>query len=147
MISIPHRRGRRGAASGVMAEINITPFTDVVLVLLIIFMVSASFMGTQNALSVNLPAARNATPLKERQNVDVTISKDNRVHLNGVMISTETPLGELQERNKQKPIDMVIVRADRVVPYEKVVKVMDAVKQAGIENIAFPTQIEGVTKK
>ena len=54
---------------------------------------------------------------------------------------------ELRARNAKKPVDMVIVRADKVVPYEQVVRVMDAVKQAGIENIAFPTAVEGVTRK
>ena len=61
---------------GVRSEINITPLVDVVLVLLIIFMVSASFMGAQRALSVNLPSARAAEPVKEKQNVNVVVSAD-----------------------------------------------------------------------
>jgi biopolymer transport protein ExbD len=137
----PARHGK------VMAEINITPFTDIVLVLLIIFMVSASFMGAQKALSVNLPSAKNAEPVKEKQNVNVTITHDQKVYLNGDVWSLDDMSNELKTRNEKKPIDMVIVRADREVPYEKVVRVMDAVKQAGIENIAFPTQVQGVTDR
>jgi len=138
----PARRGGH-----VIAEINMTPFTDVVLVLLIIFMVSASFLGAQNALSVNLPAARNAEPVKDKQNLEVTVTRDQKVYLNGLVMSLQDMPTELKARNQKKPVDMVIVRADHVVPYERVVQVMDAVKQAGIENIAFPTAIEGVTRK
>jgi biopolymer transport protein ExbD len=129
-----------------MAEINITPFTDVVLVILIIFMVSASFMGAQKALEVNLPSAKNSADMKQKQNVDVTVSKEGKVYLNNDLMSISDLPAELNDRNKKKPVDMVIVRADKVVPYDKVVRVMDAVKQAGIENIAFPTQQEGSGK-
>ena len=130
----------------VMAEINITPFTDVVLVILIIFMVSASFMGAQKALEVNLPSAKNSADMKQKQNVDVTVSKEGRVYLNNDLMSISDLPAELNDRNKKKAVDMVIVRADKEVPYDRVVRVMDAVKQAGIENIAFPTQREGTTK-
>jgi biopolymer transport protein ExbD len=133
--------------SQVMAEINITPFTDVVLVLLIIFMVSASFMGSQRALSVNLPSARNSEPVRQKQNVNVTIDAKGQVYLDGNPWSVDDMSKELKARNDQKPVDMVIVRADKGVQYEKVVRVMDAVKQAGIENIAFPTKVPGVTDK
>lgn len=125
-----------------MAEINMTPFTDVVLVLLIIFMVSASFVGAQNALNVNLPSAKAAEKVKDRQNLDVTITSNEKVHLNGTLISIDTLSDELRARHKKKPVDMVVVRADKVVRYDRVVKVMDAVKQAGIQNIAFPTKVE-----
>jgi biopolymer transport protein ExbD len=109
-------------------------------------MVSASFMGAQKALSVNLPSAKAAEPVKEKQNVNVTITNDQKVYLNGDVWSLDDMSTELKSRNEKKPIDMVIVRADREVPYEKVVRVMDAVKQAGIENIAFPTKVQGVTE-
>src|SRR5437870_10242669 len=102
---------RKPAAHGkVMAEINITPFTDIVLVLLIIFMVSASFMGAQRALSVNLPSASKAEVVKEKQNVNVTITADQTVYLNGDRWSLDDMSKELQSRSQQKPIDMVIVR-------------------------------------
>ena len=139
---------RKAAAHGkVMAEINITPFTDIVLVLLIIFMVSASYMGAQRALSVNLPSSRAAEPVKDKQNLNVTITADQKVYLNGDVWSLDDMTRELESRNGRKPIDMVIVRADSTVPYEKVVRVMDSVKQAGIENIAFPTKVQGVTDR
>jgi biopolymer transport protein TolR len=147
MSAISGRSGfRRGRGRPVMAEINITPFTDVVLVILIIFMVSASFMGAQKALSVNLPSARAAEPVKQKQNLDVTITGEGKLYLNGEVWSLDDMSRELKARNARKPVDMVIVRADRQVPYEKVVRVMDAVKTAGIENIAFPTKVPGLTQ-
>jgi len=127
----------------VMAEINITPFTDVVLVLLIIFMVSASFMGAQQSTKVNLPAAKAAEALRQKQEVDVTIAADQQVFLNGAPWNVEDLTRELKARHADRPIGMVVVSADRQVPYEEVLRVMDAVKQAGIESIAFPTRDEG----
>jgi len=139
--------GKANKRGQVMAEINITPFTDVVLVILIIFMVSASFMGAQNALDVNLPSAKNAENLKQKQNVEVTVTRDGNALLNGNRMSLSDMPAALRDENGKKPVDMVVVRADRQVPYAKVVQVMDAVKQAGIQNIAFPTQTDSSPNK
>lgn len=138
---------RAGKGRQVMAEINITPFTDVVLVLLIIFMVSASYIGSQNALNVNLPSARNAEAMKNRQNVEVTIKADENIYVDGNPFSPQNVTNELMARNQKKPIDTVIVRADKGVNYERVVRVFDAVKQAGIENIALPTKISTAARR
>ena len=142
----PHSWARTGRRK-VMSDINITPFTDVVLVILIIFMVSASFLGAQKALSVNLPSARSAEPVKDKQNVEVTVAADGKTYLNGDAWSLDDLGRELKMRNAKKPIDMVILRADHKVPYEKVVLVMDLVKQAGIENVALPTKVQKIAEK
>ena len=139
--------GRARRRGQVMAEINITPFTDVVLVILIIFMVSASFLGAQKALSVNLPSARSAEPVKNKQNVEVTVAADAKTYLNGDPWALDDLARELRSRNAKKPVDMVILRADHAVPYERVVGVMDIVKQAGIENVALPTKVQKVASK
>jgi biopolymer transport protein TolR len=134
---------RAGKGRQVMAEINITPFTDVVLVLLIIFMVSASFMGAQQrSLEVNLPSAKMSEKLKNLENVEVTIKGDQTVFLNGDRFSPDSLSRELYARNQKKAIDTVIVRADKGVPYERVVRIFDAVKQAGIVNVALPTKMQ-----
>jgi len=143
----PQSRIRSGRRGQVMSEINITPFTDVVLVILIIFMVSASFLGAQKALSVNLPSARSAEPVKDKQNVEVTVTAEGKTYLNGDPWSLDDLMKELKSRNAKKPIDMVILRADHAVPYEKVVLVMDIVKQAGIENVALPTKVQKIAQK
>jgi biopolymer transport protein ExbD len=134
-----HSRGRSGPR--LMAEINITPFTDVVLVLLIVFMVSASFLGVgnTNALNVSLPAARAAEAVP-KQDLDVSVRKDGSVYIGRDRISLKDLPGAIQARHRAKPIDMVIVQADERVLYERIVQVMDAVKLAGLDRIALATR-------
>lgn len=134
----PTSKRRRGS---VMAEINMVPFTDVVLVLMIIFMVSASFVGASNALHVNLPSAQAADLLTKRQDVDIVVRPDGDVFLNGYRMAVADLRGTLKSMHAETPIDQVIVRADRSVRWERVVEVMDAAKQAGLVNIALPTQV------
>jgi biopolymer transport protein ExbD len=124
-----------------MAEINITPFTDVVLVLLIVFMVSASFLGVgnTNALNVNLPAARAAEAVP-KQDLDLTVRSDGSVYIGRDRIGLRDLPGALQARHRARPIDMVIIQADERVLYDRIVKVMDAVKLAGLDRIALATE-------
>jgi biopolymer transport protein ExbD len=130
---------RRSRRSRVMAEINITPFTDVVLVLLIIFMVSASFLGVdRQGLSVNLPAAT-ASEAVPQQDVTVTVRADSSVFLGRDRIALRDLPGALQTRARARPIAMVVIQADERVRYDRIVKVMDAVKLAGLEKIALAT--------
>lgn len=123
----------------VMAEINITPFTDVVLVLLIVFMVSASFLGTgKNGLNVNLPAAR-AAEAQPKQDLEITLRADNALYLGHDRISIRDLSAALKARRRVASIDMVIIQADQRVLYDRIVQVMDAVKLAGLEKIALAT--------
>jgi biopolymer transport protein ExbD len=123
----------------VMAEINITPFTDVVLVLLIVFMVSASFLGAgKNGLNVNLPAAR-AAEAQPKQDLEITLRADNALYLGRDRISIRDLPAALKARRRVANIDMVIIQADQRVLYDRIVQVMDAVKLAGLEKIALAT--------
>jgi biopolymer transport protein ExbD len=123
----------------VMAEINITPFTDVVLVLLIVFMVSASFLGAgKNGLNVNLPAAR-AAEAQPKQDMEITLRADNALYLGRDRISIRDLPAALKARRRVANIDMVIIQADQRVLYDRIVQVMDAVKLAGLEKIALAT--------
>jgi biopolymer transport protein ExbD len=123
----------------VMAEINITPFTDVVLVLLIVFMVSASFLGAgKNGLNVNLPAAR-AAEAQPKQDLEITLRADNALYLGRDRISIRDLPAALKARRRVASIDMVIIQADQRVLYDRIVQVMDAVKLAGLEKIALAT--------
>jgi biopolymer transport protein ExbD len=135
--------GPRIGRDRVMAEINITPFTDVVLVLLIIFMVSASFLGAgKNGLSVNLPAAR-AAEAQPRQDLEITLRADNALFLGRDGISLRDLPGALKARRRTANIDMVIIQADQRVLYDRIVQVMDAVKLAGLDKIALATEPGG----
>ena len=131
------QRGGGRRLGGDLAEINVTPLVDVILVLLIIFMVTAPMM--QRGIDVSLPQARSATGAEEERLV-VTVDRTNRVWLN----ETPVPLHLLQERleaaakNLRDPF--VYLRADRAVPYGDVMAVMDRVKQAGIERVGLVTE-------
>jgi biopolymer transport protein ExbD len=140
--------GARGRGPQLMAEINITPFTDVVLVLLIIFMLSASFIRAeerQEALKVNLPAAA-AGEAQPRQDLVITVRADGALFIGRDRISLRDLPGALQARRKPegpapaRSSDMVIIQADSRVLYDRIVSVMDAVKLAGLDRIALATE-------
>lgn len=135
MMTTPRGSGRR--LSGALAEINVTPLVDVILVLLIIFMVTAPMM--QRGIDVALPRAQSATGAEEDRLV-VTLDRTNRVWLN----ENPVPLNSLEERLKaaasgiQTPF--VYLRADRAVPYGDVMAVMDRIKRSGIERVGLVTE-------
>jgi biopolymer transport protein TolR len=135
------RRGKRRAP---MAEINITPFTDVVLVLLIIFMVSASFLGVnaKGALNVNLPSAKTTEAAQPGKEIEITVTRSNAVSINNNKVAVADLPGALNAIRQQSKIDLVIIKADEAVVYDRIVKVMDAVKLAGLDKIALATEFE-----
>jgi len=135
------RRGRGARVGTSLAEINVVPLVDVMLVLLIIFMVTAPMM-TQG-LPVNLPQARRAQPVAA-QPIYVTIPasfpKDRVVQIN----NDEVRVDILQERMKQAMLERedksVFVRADGTVPYQDLVFVMDKLKEGGVEKVGLATR-------
>ena len=114
-----------------MAEINITPFTDVVLVLLIIFMIATPFIY-QSSLMVELPQA--TMPEEKPQDIVITINAQGNVYLD----DEEVELDALQQRVnamvENEPNLSVIVNGDKNVRYNAVIQVMDVLKQSGVTN-------------
>lgn len=131
------RRGRRGSRRAPMAEINVTPFVDVMLVLLAIFMVTAPLLAA--GVPVELPESRaNALP-QEPQQVTITLTADGRTWFD----KDELAPGELPERltaamTGEKP-PQVTLRADRALPYGQVMSVMGEMNRAGVRSIALVT--------
>jgi biopolymer transport protein TolR len=128
---------RRGRARSSLAEINVTPLVDVVLVLLIIFMVTAPMM--QRGVDVQLPRAESATG-QEEQRLIVTIDRANRIYLNEssmALSELEQHLGTVASGYKDP---FVYLRADQSVPYGRVMAVMDRIKKAGIERVGLVTE-------
>jgi biopolymer transport protein TolR len=136
--------GRRGRKTAPLAEINITPFTDVVLVLLVIFMVSASFLGmnAKGGMNVNLPSAKTTEPTLPGKQIEITVTKARVVSINGDPVAVADLPGRLNALRKQSNIDLVVIKADQAVVYDRIVKVMDAVKLAGLDKIALATELE-----
>jgi len=117
-----------------LAEINVTPLVDVMLVLLIIFMVTAPMLAA--GVRVNLPSARTAQPLESKNPVVVTVAKDGAVSVGKDSVSRDgliaTVKGRLGESN-----GVVQLRGDREAAYGDVVSVMDDLAAAGLTRIAI----------
>lgn len=132
-------RRRRRRDDDVFSEINIVPFTDVCLVLLIIFMITANFIATGQGLNIELPTAATALPETHGQ-VVVFITAAGEVYLNGDRVQPEGLARRLSDAAEQDPEMTVIVSADRKVPYERVVDVLDAVRTAGVSYLALAAE-------
>jgi biopolymer transport protein ExbD/biopolymer transport protein TolR len=128
-----------------MADINITPLVDVVLVLLLIFMLTAPVL--QSGIDVAIPHTRSTSTLTEERMV-VTIDRDQNVFLEDKPISVASLTAALQPRasaahepeGREAARRIVYVRADERVPFGAFASVMDAIKLAGITNISIVTQ-------
>jgi biopolymer transport protein TolR len=122
----------------VMAEINVTPLVDVMLVLLVIFMVTAPMM--QQGVQVNLPKAdtKAMTPLEET--VVVTVDKSGKVFINKDEIPAADLRGKLTSMFAERAKKEVFLKADAGVPYGEVVRAMADIKGAGIERLGMVTE-------
>jgi biopolymer transport protein TolR len=119
-----------------MSDINITPLVDVVLVLLLIFMITAPVL--QSGIQVAVPHTRQVNQLSEVHLV-ITIDKDQNVFLQDKPVNIHD-LSSALAQNPQNEKKVVYVRADESVPFGAFASVMDAVKSAGISNISIVTQ-------
>ncbi len=120
----------------VVADINITPFTDVVLVLLIIFMITTPMLS-QHSLKINLPKAENTQQTEEAKNIEISIDKDGFVYLDGLQIHLQYIEEAVKNAIKKHPERAVIVKGDKNIKYDLVVKVIDKAKQAGATKFAL----------
>ena len=129
-----------------LAEINITPLVDVVLVLLLIFMLTAPVL--QSGVDVAIPRTRTVNQLTEERMV-VTIDKDQNVFLQDKPVNVNDLPNRLRTSTSSQPAAkrVIYLRADEQVPFGAFASVMDAVKQAGITNISIVTRpLEGQAK-
>jgi len=127
-----------GGNDQLMSEINVTPFVDVMLVLLIIFMVSAPMMV--EGIDVNLPRASSAAPLKtDEENLVISIQKDDQVYLNDQVIDIQFLTEKLQKIFENVEKKDLYLKADKDVSYGIVVNVMAKVKAAGVTSLGMIT--------
>lgn len=123
-----------------MSEINVTPFVDVMLVLLIIFMVTAPMMA--QGINVALPQATAEALPSDNNEIIVSLDKDGKLFINETQIAVELLQKNLKEILAQKPDKKVYLKADKRVPYGDVVMVMAEVKAAGVDKLGMVTQPE-----
>jgi biopolymer transport protein TolR len=129
--------GRRRGRAAALSDINVTPLVDVILVLLIIFMVTAPMM--QRGVDVRLPKVESAADAREERLV-VTVTRDERIYVNDQVVNINLVGERLQNMSRATGIDFVFLRADREVPYGRVMIVMDLIKKAGIEKVGLVTE-------
>ena len=122
---------KRRRKSNLMAEINITPFTDVVLVLLIIFMIATPFIY-QSSMMVELPQA--SIPEEKAQDIVITINARGDIYLDDAKVDLDTLQNRIASMVENEPDLSVIVNGDKNVRYNAVIQVMDVLKQAGVMN-------------
>jgi biopolymer transport protein TolR len=121
-----------------MSEINVTPFVDVMLVLLIIFMVTAPMMV--QGLNVDLPEAT-AKPLEsEKEHLILTINKDHQVFINDYQVTVESLGAKLIKILQGRSDREVYLKADKTIPYGIVVQVMAEIKGAGVDDLGMITE-------
>jgi biopolymer transport protein TolR len=121
-----------------VSEINVTPLVDVMLVLLIIFMVSAPMM--KEGMKVDLPEAEARALEAQDQDLTITINHDKTLDINGSPIDLsrlDVILGQIRE---QRGVESVYLQADKSIPYGYVVEVMSLVRSTGLTKIGLVTQ-------
>jgi len=127
-----------GGRRGLVAEINVTPLVDVMLVLLIIFMVTAPMM-TQG-LEVNLPETTTKELRQKEEPLVISLNKDGKIKLRNVSASPEYLWEQLNAMSDEEKKNPIYLRADKDVPYGNVVVLMADIKRAGFEKLGMLTQ-------
>lgn len=136
------RRGRRRGSSAAMSEINVTPFVDVMLVLLIIFMVAAPMLTV--GVPIKLPdTAANAMPNEEEEPLTISITADGLIMLQSTEVSDADLIPKLAAIAAERTSDKVFLRADGALAYERVAQVMGALNKGGFNNIGLVTDAGG----
>ncbi|MBM3615508.1 MAG: protein TolR [Alphaproteobacteria bacterium] len=136
------RRGRRRGASAAMSEINVTPFVDVMLVLLIIFMVAAPMLTV--GVPIELPdTAASAMPNEEEEPLTITITADGLILLQTTEVSDADLIPKLTAIAAERTSDKVFLRADGALAYKRVAQVMGALSAGGFNNIGLVTDSGG----
>lgn len=120
-----------------LSDINITPLVDVVLVLLIIFMVTAPVL--QSGIEVNVPRTRTVKEITEERMV-ISIDKKQRVFLGSDPVNINEIPARIRQKIRDPQRQFIFIRADQDVPFGAFASVMDAVKSSGITNVSIVTQ-------
>ena len=124
--------------SGAISQINVTPLVDVMLVLLIIFMVTAPIL--QQGVSIDLPKVAAGPLAGEEEQLVVNVAKGGQVYLNDTALTPDQLKEKLRAIVAARPDRQLYVRADQAVPYGQVMQVMGAVRDAGLVRVGLVTE-------
>ena len=134
------RRRRRARQAGAINEINMTPFIDVMLVLLIIFMVAAPLLTV--GVPVDLPQTRSAALNVDKQPLIVSVRADGKVYLMETPVTVEELVPKLQAIAKTGQDERIFVRGDKSIAYGRVAEVMATITAAGYRKVALVTEVD-----
>ena len=128
------------------SEINVTPFVDVMLVLLIIFMVAAPLLTV--GVEINLPkTSANALPTEKEQPLTLSITKEKELYLQETKIEFSDLIPKLKQISKQRKDDRIFLRADGENNYSTIMEIMGALNSSNFSNISLVTESSGNQKK
>ena len=130
----------RPARQKVMAEINITPFTDVVLVLLIIFMITTPLI-LQSSIKVNLPEAASGKPFTNTKQINITVADDNTVYIDNKLVTRKDLISQVRMAHMDNPDLEVILFSDKMVRFKNIVSILDDLNEIGIRNLNIAAKV------
>ena len=141
MPTVMHHVGSRGRRkrSPAMSEINVTPFVDVMLVLLIVFMVTAPLLTV--GVPVDLPKTRAPALGQDKEPLSVTVSKDGKIYLQKEVVAEDALVPKLQAISQNGYDQRIFVRGDKTVDYGRVMVVMGLLASAGFTHIGLVTDV------
>lgn len=134
------RRSRGGARHAPMSEINVTPMVDVMLVLLIIFMVSAPLLTA--GVPVELPQAKGQQMQSKEEPLTISVTANGDVSIGETKVALDEMVEKLKAIAKNGLDQSLVVKADKAVPYGVVIKVMGRLSEAGFKRLSFLTEAE-----
>lgn len=130
----------QGDNDDVMSEINVTPLVDVMLVLLIVFIVTAPVMT--NAIAVNLPKTASTKPAEQKKPITISVNAEGKAYLDKNQLELAQLESELKSNQASNPAQVYHLSSDEAVKYGAVAKVMAVIERAGITKLAILTQTD-----
>jgi biopolymer transport protein ExbD len=124
-----------------IAEINITPFTDVILVLLIIFMITTPLI-LQSNIRVNLPSSSTGQPLEQTRQISVMVTNEGMIYLDNQPTSRKALKADVSKLHQANPNLEVILFSDKMVRFKDLVALLDIFNELGIKNLNIATKTE-----
>lgn len=141
MPAVMHHVGSRGKRrrSPAMSEINVTPFVDVMLVLLIVFMVTAPLLTV--GVPVDLPKTKAPALGQDKEPLSITVAKDGKIYLQKEVVTQDALVPKLQAISQNGYDQRIFVRGDKTVAYDRVMVVMGLLASAGFTHIGLVTDV------